>query len=132
MSRLSRNGVFRTAMILVLGVLIGAVFTVSSSASWLGDILNEDKTPVPSTPPASAVTRSVVIGPTGLADMVDRVSPAVVNIEATVKTDSGYIDPFFNDPFFGTSSVTDSRSGPGPVIRPVSVRGVLFLLTAMY
>lgn len=100
MSRFSRNGIFRTALILVLGVLIGAVFTVSSSASWLGDILNEDKTPVPSTPPASAITRNVVIGPTGLADIVDRVSPAVVNIEAMVKTDSGYIDPFFNDPFF--------------------------------
>ena len=101
MSRFSRNGIFRTALILVLGVLIGAVFTVSSSASWLGDILNEDKTPVPSTPPASAITRNVVIGPTGLADIVDRVSPAVVNIEAMVKTDSGYIDPFSTTHFPG-------------------------------
>lgn len=45
---------------------------------------------------------SVLIGPTGIADMVTRVSPAVVNIETSTKVSSTnpFIDPFFRD-FFG-------------------------------
>lgn len=45
---------------------------------------------------------SVLIGPTGIADMVTRVSPAVVNIETSTKVSSTspFIDPFYRD-FFG-------------------------------
>jgi len=48
---------------------------------------------------ATTVSSSVVIGPTNIADMVERVSPAVVNIETTSVVSSGN-DVFFNDPFF--------------------------------
>ncbi|MDD2586476.1 MAG: trypsin-like peptidase domain-containing protein [Syntrophomonadaceae bacterium] len=47
-----------------------------------------------------AAPRNVVIGPTNIADMVESVSPAVVNIE-TSRTVSGVDnDDFLNDPFF--------------------------------
>ncbi|MEN6351522.1 MAG: trypsin-like peptidase domain-containing protein [Syntrophomonas sp.] len=42
---------------------------------------------------------SVAIGPTNIADMVEKASPAVVNIETTIQTNSG-ADIFMNDPFF--------------------------------
>lgn len=48
---------------------------------------------------ASSTNEAVDIGPLNIADMVARVSPAVVHIEAFIKVDSG-MDPFFNDPFF--------------------------------
>lgn len=38
--------------------------------------------------------------PLDISNMVDRVSPAVVNIETTTKVNSAAADPFFNDPFF--------------------------------
>lgn len=40
----------------------------------------------------------VIMGPTNIADMVEKVSPAVVNIETSVS--SSYSNPIFNDPFF--------------------------------
>jgi len=45
---------------------------------------------------------SVLIGPTNIADMVARVSPAVVNIETKTKVSNNnpFFDPFFRD-FFG-------------------------------
>ncbi len=55
----------------------------------------------PSTPsPLGGGT--VIIGPTGIADMVTRVSPAVVNIETTARVagNNPFMDPFFRD-FFG-------------------------------
>ncbi|MBO8158425.1 trypsin-like peptidase domain-containing protein [Thermosyntropha sp.] len=42
----------------------------------------------------------VIIGPTNIADMVEKVSPSVVNIETTVISNSFPNNPFFNDPFF--------------------------------
>jgi Do/DeqQ family serine protease len=39
-------------------------------------------------------------GPTGIADMVASISPAVVNINTTIETDVTLNNPFFNDPFF--------------------------------
>jgi Do/DeqQ family serine protease len=42
---------------------------------------------------------TVVIGPTSIADMVEKVSPAVVNIETAVVVKNNN-DVFFNDPFF--------------------------------
>ncbi|SHG62184.1 Do/DeqQ family serine protease [Thermosyntropha lipolytica DSM 11003] len=43
---------------------------------------------------------TVVIGPTNIADMVEKVSPSVVNIETRVVSTTYPNNPFFNDPFF--------------------------------
>lgn len=48
---------------------------------------------------ATALAGPVVLGPMNIADMVERVSPAVVNIETSVVVKSGR-DLYFNDPFF--------------------------------
>lgn len=89
----------KTAIILILGIVIGAVFTANSAEApfW-----NSGLHPQPRQLAAqeNTVVRTPVIGPSGIADMVERVSPAVVNIEATVRVDNGYVDPFFDDPFF--------------------------------
>ena len=55
--------------------------------------------------PTAAVAFSQPNGPPGLgpntiADLVERVSPAVVTIDAFVETRRRQQDPFFNDPFF--------------------------------
>ncbi|MGE5371196.1 MAG: trypsin-like peptidase domain-containing protein [Solirubrobacterales bacterium] len=39
------------------------------------------------------------VGPANVADVVERVSPAIVNIETSTRV-SGSSNPFFNDPFF--------------------------------
>jgi len=95
-----KNGVLRTVLILLIGIVIGGVLVVSNGHASLFDGWVDNGVGQAATTPESTPARTVVIGPTGIADMVDRVSPAVVNIEATVKVSDGSIDPFFNDPFF--------------------------------
>ncbi|NLK52358.1 MAG: PDZ domain-containing protein [Syntrophomonadaceae bacterium] len=63
------------------------------------DAHNQDKTTYP-TARAIGLTEGVNIGPTTIADMVEKIGPAVVNINTTFKTRVQVIDPFFNDPFF--------------------------------
>lgn len=43
---------------------------------------------------------AVIIGSTNIADMVEKVSPSVVNIETKVISQNYPNNPFFNDPFF--------------------------------
>ena len=47
----------------------------------------------------SGLTNTVVVGPNNIADMVAKVSPAVVNIETSVVSQDSS-DVFFNDPFY--------------------------------
>lgn len=49
---------------------------------------------------ASSSAATVVIGPSNIADMVEKVSPSVVNIETRVVSTTYPNNPFFNDPFF--------------------------------
>jgi Do/DeqQ family serine protease len=49
---------------------------------------------------ASSQLNSISIGPTNIADVVENISSAVVNINTTIKTTLSSNDPFFNDPFF--------------------------------
>ncbi|MDD4778966.1 MAG: trypsin-like peptidase domain-containing protein [Fermentimonas sp.] len=45
-------------------------------------------------------TAPIIIGPTNIADTVERISPAVVNIETSTVVKNNSLDGFFNDPFF--------------------------------
>ncbi len=49
--------------------------------------------------PSQSADPIVIVGPTNIADMVEKVSPAVVNIETSVSSSYGN-DYFLNDPFF--------------------------------
>lgn len=63
-------------------------------------IVEKQQSQVPQTSPIGV--GPVLIGPNGIADMVTKVSAAVVNIETTsaVSTSTPFMDPFFRD-FFG-------------------------------
>lgn len=47
----------------------------------------------------SALTNTLVVGPANIADMVEKVSPAVVNIETSVLVEKSR-DEYLNDPFY--------------------------------
>ncbi len=61
--------------------------------------------------PANIFNSSVNIGPTSIADMVEKASPAVVNIETTIVVNSSS-NVFLNDPFyrefFGNNAINPS------------------------
>lgn len=51
------------------------------------------------TPSQASANTAGAMGPLAIADMVDRISPAVVNINTVVEKEVSY-DPFWSDPFF--------------------------------
>jgi Do/DeqQ family serine protease len=84
--------VIKTSLILVLVLMILGTFLVYKDKFFIANAEQD------TTQPASIVN-TVIIGPTNIADMVEKVSPSVVNIEtSSVVTSSN--DVFFNDPFF--------------------------------
>jgi Do/DeqQ family serine protease len=90
---LVRNSVFRAVILLVLGVFIGGLLGLHVGGMGQGGA-------APLAESAPAVAQPVVSGPQTLADMVERVSPAVVKVEAKVKVNGSSANPFLNDPFF--------------------------------
>ncbi|MDH7497320.1 MAG: trypsin-like peptidase domain-containing protein, partial [Syntrophomonadaceae bacterium] len=88
-----RNSVFRAVILLVLGVFIGGLLGLHVGGMGQGGA-------APLAESAPAVAQPVVSGPQTLADMVERVSPAVVKVEAKVKVNGSSANPFLNDPFF--------------------------------
>lgn len=95
--RYSVIGKLTLALILPI-VIIGACLTFMHSSSKVSD---------------AQLYNSPAIGPSSIADMVEKVSPAVVNIETTVVVPSS-TDVFFNDPFFrqyfGNNSVKPQQN----------------------
>lgn len=88
-----RNSVFRAVILLVLGVFIGGLLGLHVGGMGQGGA-------APLAESAPAIAQPVVSGPQTLADMVERVSPAVVKVEAKVKVNGSSANPFLNDPFF--------------------------------
>lgn len=56
--------------------------------------------PSAATPPPAVSSPLNPVGTNLIADIVEKVSPAVVTIETTVESKERSFDPFFNDPFF--------------------------------
>lgn len=92
--------IFKVFILIFLALLIGGIVLVTfnySAAykSWeVENMTTQDK----SESRTATSSNLVIVGPTNIADMVEKVSPAVVNIETSVTTSSN--DPFFDDPFF--------------------------------
>ncbi len=87
--------IIKLLILILVVVIIGGGFVLASNYS--------SKT---ETPPSVNVNdnvytapRTIIIGPDGIADMVEKVSPAIVNIDSTTKSESPN-QSFFNDPFF--------------------------------
>lgn len=78
---------------------------VALFASMVGGVIAArilvDRPMLAEEPPAGAAAVLPGAGPTAVADVAERVAPAVVKIETTYKSRVRYSDnPFFNDPFF--------------------------------
>jgi Do/DeqQ family serine protease len=70
--------------------------------------------PAPAAPVAFLQPNSLPgLGPNAIADLVERVGPAVVTIETFVETRRRQQDPFFNDPFF-RQFFGETPFSPGP------------------
>ncbi len=82
----------KASLVFVLLLLVAGTFLIFKDNFFMANAEPDNNLP-------PSITNPVIIGPTNIADMVEKVSPAVVNIEtSTVVTSSN--DVFFNDPFF--------------------------------
>lgn len=89
------------AVFLVL-LLTAMIFIAAGCGPKTAESVNQGTAKANQNPgSSSALTGSVPtgIGPDTIADIVSRVSPAVVKIDTVTQTGGGS-DPFFNDPFF--------------------------------
>lgn len=83
----------KIALVLVLAVLLFGEYLI-----FKNNYHTQEVQKVANASPVS--TTSVTIGPTGIADMVEKVSNAVVNIETSVVVRSNSANPLFSDPIF--------------------------------
>lgn len=93
---------YKAIVVLVIGMLLG-VLVGCNSGDLLGKLVgqsNRYSDLAAQEQESAGASKYVVVGPNGIADIVEKASPAVVNIEAMIKVDTGYVDPFFDDPFF--------------------------------
>ena len=91
--------VFKVLMTLILAMVAGGILLIGFNyypQVWGQPQEQESIAPQPGAQSASPI---VIMGPTNIADMVEKVSPAVVNIETSVSSNYGN-DYFLNDPFF--------------------------------
>lgn len=84
---------FSVVSIVLVGFLMGAMFVLGGVVAYKFYFPN----PVEAEPTASA--GPINIGPSGIAQTVEEVSPAIVNITSYVTQDSQF-NPYMNDPFF--------------------------------
>lgn len=87
------------SVILVIGFIMGAVVVSANTGTSLTAGLTGSDT-VKEARAAAKSTAANITNPLSVADIVEKSSPAVVNIETKVKVTTRYQDPFLNDPFF--------------------------------
>ncbi|MEA1962020.1 MAG: trypsin-like peptidase domain-containing protein [Bacillota bacterium] len=92
----------RLSIVLVIGFLLGGTVVAHSTGTSLLEALNTNSEAVQAAPEDVADVNATVQFDlsNGVADIVEKEGPAVVNIEAKVKVDSAVNNPFMNDPFF--------------------------------
>jgi len=91
--------------VLVVAVVVGGLF-LSPASAFLGDRLFDsvsDSLNAAQSNEENAPNETSLAIPTeryAVADIVEKVSPAVVRIETRSVSSAGSVNPFFNDPFF--------------------------------
>lgn len=93
----------KAIVIAVIAFLLGGAFIADRQGTNLWAALTEGPgagtiTEYGSNPTVAAVT--LPSGTMNIADMVEKATPAVVNIKSKIKVNSVINNPFFNDPFF--------------------------------
>jgi len=106
MGEYRRGSMTLKIFIAILLILLVGGFLVSKYG-YFG--INRQNASIPGNPFSTPIT----IGPASIADMVEKASPAVVNIETTTvvnsSTDVFFNDPFFRD-FFGNNSIVPRQN----------------------
>lgn len=122
---MKRSSLITFVLVLMLGIMLGGGL-VTHGQDWpiVKDLIGTQESLVADDPSYQTVagSTSVNIGPNNIADMVEKVSTAVVNIETRVTVTTN--NPFFNDPFyrefFGDSmrprTQVESGIGTGTII----------------
>lgn len=98
---MKRSSLITLVLVLMLGIMLGGGL-VTHGQDWpiVKDLIGTQESLVKVDPSYQTVagSTSVNIGPNNIADMVEKVSTAVVNIETKVTVTTN--NPFFNDPFY--------------------------------
>lgn len=96
--------VTKILILFVIAFILGGAFVADQQgvSLWAALTGNEEPAAVETEPQKDAITASLPLaqGAMTVADIVDKASPAVVNVKAKVRVNSIADNPFFNDPFF--------------------------------
>lgn len=92
----------KTIILLLVAFLLGGAFIANQQGTSLWAALTDSQPQTAATPLGTTTAAALAIPAeaSSIADMVEKASPAVVNIKSTVKVNSVYDNPFFSDPFF--------------------------------
>lgn len=95
-----KKWIMNLTIVLVIGFLLGGAVVAKNSGTSFLSALWGDKQNTSQAATQNNTTVSATAGTAGVADMVEKAGPAVVNIETQVKVSSGFDNSYFNDPFF--------------------------------
>lgn len=91
-------------LLLIIAFVLGGAFIADRQGTNLWAALTEEpqqaKVIVPGSNDNAKATYTLPSGTMDIADMVEKATPAVVNIKSKVQSNSIADNPFFNDPFF--------------------------------
>jgi S1-C subfamily serine protease len=93
----------KTIILLLVAFLLGGAFIAHQQGTSLIAAITNNKPQTEATTQSGQTTTAALIIPDeamSIADMVEKASPAVVNIKSTIKVNSVYDNPLLNDPFF--------------------------------
>jgi serine protease Do len=98
---MKRTWIVTVVVVLLAGFLLGGSIVADNTGNslWSGLLGTEKNEAVQNKAPLNTASAAVSL-PMGVADIVEKAGPAVVNVEARIKVSSGMSDPFMNDPFF--------------------------------
>ena len=98
------KNVSKILILFVIAFILGGAFVAEQQGTslWAAFTGHEEPAAVETQPQTDAITASLPLaqGTMTVADIVEKSSPAVVNIKAKVQVNSISSNPFFNDPFF--------------------------------
>lgn len=116
------KNISKILILFVIAFVLGGVFVADQQGTSLWAVLTGDEKPpiVEMDKTEDNITASLPLdqGAMTVAEIVEKASPAVVNIKAKVQVSSMADNPFFNDPFSGNSSATSSGMIPARATKP--------------
>lgn len=91
------NNILKLLLVILIVAIAGGVYLAKLN---FPEETDPQKSEIAIAKENETAAAAVVIGPSNIADMVEKVSPSVVNIETRVVSTTYPNNPFFNDPFF--------------------------------